>query len=116
MAQSHKNERRPHIVPRSWRILRVAGKASQQEEQLRLNITQLEDMIVGAEAKEVRRRVSGIIEPDNFPARSGPAPLRHDERRALQRQRLHGWLAIGALGLAIIAGGAWLLYRILVVF
>lgn len=112
MPPAPRNERRPQFVPRTWKILRVAAKARVDEgAQLRLRIGELEEMIVGAEEKEVRRRVAGFLPTDSAHARSG-MPLRYAEKRALQQQRLKGWLGIGVLGLLLILIAAWFFVRL----
>lgn len=115
MAASPRNERRPHLVPRSWKILRVAAKARPDDEaQLRLRIGELEELIVGAEEKDARRRAAGILPPESTTSRAA-MPMRYAEKQALHQQRLKGWLGIAILALLFILAGAWFFFRLLVV-
>jgi hypothetical protein len=118
MAAIARNERRPKIVGREWKILHAVTRraAPDDEAQLKLRIGELEELIVGAEEKEARRRAAGMI-PSERSALSAPAalPLRYAEKKALEQQRLKGWLGIAVLGLLLILAGAWFCFRLLVV-
>lgn len=116
MITAPRNERRPKIVAREWKILRAVTRAVPDDAaQLKLRIGELEEMIVGAGEKEARRRAAGVIpaEPADF---SSPAlPLRYAQKKTLEQQRLKGWLGIAVLGLLLILAGAWFCFRLLVV-
>ncbi len=115
MAASPRNERRPHLIPKSWKILRVAAKARPDDEaQLRLRIGELEEMIVGADEKDARRRAAGILPPESGQARAA-MPMRYAEKQAMHQQRLKGWLGIAILGILLVLAGAWFFFRLLVV-
>jgi hypothetical protein len=116
MAPVARNERRPRIVPREWKILRAVTRAAapSDEAQLKLRIGELEEMIVGAEEKEARRRAAGLLPTERAPT-PGALPLRYAEKKELQNQRLKGWLGIAVLGLLLILAAAWFCFRLLVV-
>lgn len=114
-ATRKKNERRPSILPRKWKVLRArTHAASDEESQLRLKIGELEQLIVGTEERESRRRAMGILPPESSPQRLDRVPMRYDEQQMLHRRRLKGWLGIALLGAALVATAAWLFQRILV--
>lgn len=117
MATAARNERRPRIVPREWKILRaVTGAASPDNEaQLKLRIGELEELIVGAEEKEARRRAAGLIPAERSAPSSRAMPLRYAEKKALEGQRLKGWFGIAVLGLLLVLAAAWFCFRLLVV-
>jgi hypothetical protein len=117
MAAIARNERRPKIVAREWKILRAVTRAAPDDEaQLKLHIGELEELIVGAEEKEARRRAAGLM-PAERSVFAAPAamPLRYAEKKALEQQRLKGWLGIAVLGLILILAAAWFCFRLLVV-
>ena len=112
----NKNERLPTIIPRKWKVLRARTHVAGDEEmQLRLKIGELEQLIVGTEERESRRRAMGILPPETAPGRLDHLPMRYDEKRVLQRRRIKGWFAIALLGVALIVTAAWLFHRVLVV-
>lgn len=117
MAPAARNERRPRIVPREWKILRAVTRAAapNDEAQLKLRIGDLEELIVGAEEKEARRRAAGLIPAERGPSPAGAMPLRYAEKKELQNQRLKGWLGIAVLGLLLVLAAAWFCFRLLVV-
>lgn len=117
MPTSPRNERRPRIVAREWNILRAVTRtaASNDEAQLRLRIGELEELIVGAEEKEARRRAAGLIPTERTVSGTAAIPLRYAEKKAIEQQRLKGWLGIAVLGLLLILAGAWFCFRLLVV-
>ena len=116
MAAVARNERRPKIVAREWKILRAVTRAAPDDEaQLKLRIGELEELIVGAEEKEARRRAAGVIPAERNVIAPPALPLRYAEKKALEQQRLKGWLGIAVLGLLLILAGAWFCFRLLVV-
>ncbi|MFM7180406.1 MAG: hypothetical protein ACKO2G_02940 [Verrucomicrobiales bacterium] len=117
MPPAARNERRPKIVAREWKILRAVTRAAPDDEaQLKLRIGELEELIVGAEEKEARRRAAGVIPAErSIFAAPGAMPLRYAEKKAMEQQRLKGWLGIATLGLLLVLAAAWFCFRLLVV-
>lgn len=116
MATAARNERRPKIVAREWKILRAVTRAAPDDEaQLKLRIGELEELIVGAEEKEARRRAAGLIPAERSTSAAPALPLRYAEKKAIEQQRLKGWLGIAVLGLLLIFAAAWFCFRLLVV-